>query len=96
MCIRGPARYLEFFTRHLRAQVSVDLLQSEQGMWFYHKRNRNMVVETTENVPALDNFRWFSLGELPLDPAHDRVACPERGGLPDAPVQRDPARARPC
>ncbi|UVS78692.1 NDP-hexose 2,3-dehydratase family protein [Actinokineospora sp. UTMC 2448] len=56
--------YLELFTRRANARVLVDVLQSEQGSWFLHKRNRNMVVEVTEDIPTLDDFCWLTLGQL--------------------------------
>ncbi|MBB1243012.1 NDP-hexose 2,3-dehydratase family protein [Streptomyces durbertensis] len=57
--------YLEFFRDHHPARRRlVDVRQSEQGSWFDRKSNRNMVVETTEDVPALPGFRWTSLREL--------------------------------
>ncbi|QFU89748.1 NDP-hexose 2,3-dehydratase family protein [Amycolatopsis sp. YIM 10] len=56
--------YLEYFTGPGRGQVVVDVLQSEQGAWFWRKRNRNMVVLVTGDVPVRENFRWLSLAEL--------------------------------
>ncbi|QEU97856.1 NDP-hexose 2,3-dehydratase family protein [Streptomyces kanamyceticus] len=56
--------YLEYFREHRRHRVIADVRQSEQGAWFYRKRNRNMVVETVEDVELLDGFRWLTLGEL--------------------------------
>ena len=56
--------YLEYFSGPRRGRVLVDVLQSEQGAWFYHKRNRNMVVETTEDVPVLEDFCWVTIGQL--------------------------------
>ncbi|MFJ8360465.1 NDP-hexose 2,3-dehydratase family protein [Streptomyces sp. NPDC093984] len=56
--------YLEYFMGPHRGTVLADSLQSEQGWWFLHKRNRNMVVETREEVPLLDGFRWVTLPEL--------------------------------
>ncbi|MBY8854759.1 NDP-hexose 2,3-dehydratase family protein, partial [Saccharothrix sp. MB29] len=44
--------------------VLVDVLQSEQNAWFLHKRNRNMVVETTAPVEHDDRFRWLTLGQI--------------------------------
>ncbi|MGW1290638.1 NDP-hexose 2,3-dehydratase family protein, partial [Streptomyces sp. NPDC002586] len=41
-----------------------DVRQSEQGTWFYRKRNRNMVVEPAGDVQVLDGFRWLTLGEI--------------------------------
>lgn len=54
--------YLRLFTEAGRARPLVDVLQSEQGSWFYRKRNRNMVVEVREDVPVLPMFRWLPLG----------------------------------
>jgi dTDP-4-dehydro-6-deoxy-alpha-D-glucopyranose 2,3-dehydratase len=56
--------YLEFFAGPRRGRVLVDVLQSEQGQWFHQKRNRNMVVEITEDIPLLDDFCWLTLGQL--------------------------------
>ncbi|MEU5443598.1 NDP-hexose 2,3-dehydratase family protein [Streptomyces griseofuscus] len=57
--------YTEYFTGDRRgARVLADSLQSEQGWWFLHKRNRNVVVMTDEDVPALDGFRWLSLRQI--------------------------------
>src|SRR5262249_17485966 len=42
--------YLEYFVATRRSGVLVDALQSEQGAWFLHKRNRNMVVEVTDDI----------------------------------------------
>lgn len=52
--------YLEHF-RDPTGRVLADVRQSEQGAWFYRKRNRNMVVEVAEDVEVLDGFRWLSL-----------------------------------
>lgn len=58
----APVRYLEYFTQPGR--VLVDTLQSEHGAWFHQKRNRNLVVETDEDVPPHDDFRWVPLAEV--------------------------------
>lgn len=57
-------RYLEHFRGPGRGRVLVDVLQSEQGAWFWHKFNRNMVVEVTADVPEHEDFRWFTLGQI--------------------------------
>lgn len=57
-------RYLEHFVDRARGRVLVDQLQSEQGSFFLRKRNRNMIVETTEEVPVHDDFCWLTLGQL--------------------------------
>ncbi|MFE1149925.1 NDP-hexose 2,3-dehydratase family protein [Streptomyces albidoflavus] len=56
--------YLERFIGPGRDQVLVDVLQSEQGAWFWRKRNRNMVVLATDDVPLEDNFCWLTLAQL--------------------------------
>ncbi|MEQ4715013.1 NDP-hexose 2,3-dehydratase family protein [Nonomuraea sp. B19D2] len=56
--------YLDYFRRTEGHLVIADVRQSEQGAWFYHKRNRNMVVEVREDVEVLDGFHWLTLGEL--------------------------------
>ena len=56
--------YLEHFAPADPRQVIADVLQSEQGAWFYRKRNRNMVVEVGPEVEAGDDFRWLTLGQL--------------------------------
>jgi oxidase EvaA len=57
-------RYLEYFLAPDRSQVIVDVLQSEQGAWFLGKRNRNMIVRTTGDVPEHDDFAWLTLAQL--------------------------------
>ncbi|MEU4349623.1 NDP-hexose 2,3-dehydratase family protein [Streptomyces sp. NPDC023838] len=56
----NPVPYLEHFTDPRRGRPLADALQSEQGSWFLGKRNRNLIVETTEDVPVRDGFRWIS------------------------------------
>ncbi|ASR34892.1 NDP-hexose 2,3-dehydratase [Prauserella marina] len=59
-----PVPYLEYFQDTSRHNVIVDVRQSEQGSWFQHKRNRNMVVEVAEEVELLDGFCWLTLGQV--------------------------------
>lgn len=56
--------YLDHFLRAGRGRVLADVLQSEQGAWFLGKRNRNMVVETTDEVEVRDNFCWLTYGQI--------------------------------
>jgi len=60
--------YLEHFLAPRRGRILSDVLQSEQGAWFLHKRNRNMIIEIPENVaedvPVLDGFCWLSREQL--------------------------------
>jgi hypothetical protein len=60
------APYVDYFTEAGRGRVLVDSLQSEQGAWFHLKRNRNVVVEVTEEVPVHDDFCWLTLGQIRL------------------------------
>ncbi|MFI9255706.1 NDP-hexose 2,3-dehydratase family protein [Streptomyces sp. NPDC053069] len=56
--------YLEHFLRPRPGSVVADVLQSEHGSWFFRKHNRNMIVETSEDVPAGDDFCWLTLGQI--------------------------------
>ncbi|ANY10592.1 NDP-hexose 2,3-dehydratase family protein [Pseudonocardia sp. HH130630-07] len=56
--------YLEYFRNPGAGRVLSDVLQSEQGSWFYRKRNRNMVVEVEEPFEAHEDFRWIPLGQV--------------------------------
>ncbi len=56
--------YLDLFRDTSRHRVLTDVRQSEQGAWFRQKRNRNMVVEVTEDVPELPGFHWLTLGQV--------------------------------
>ncbi|MEV5773945.1 NDP-hexose 2,3-dehydratase family protein [Streptomyces antimycoticus] len=58
--------YVEYFQQAERHRVLADVRQSEQGSWFFHKRNRNMLVEVAPetDVEVRDGFRWLTLGQL--------------------------------
>lgn len=56
--------YLEHFLNPDPQHVLVDTLQSEQGWWFYQKRNRNLVVWTPREIEVADDFCWMTLGQL--------------------------------
>lgn len=60
----STSRYVEYFLGDHPGRTLVDLLQSEQGSWFHHKRNRNVVVEVDEPVDVHEDFRWFTLAEI--------------------------------
>jgi len=62
----NPTPYVEYFRGTGRGRFLVDTLQSEQGSWFWHKRNRNIVVAVDEEVPLHEDFYWMSLHELRL------------------------------
>jgi oxidase EvaA len=56
--------YLEHFREAPAQNVLADVLQSEQGAWFYRKRNRNMVVEVSPDLEVAEGFRWLTMGQL--------------------------------
>lgn len=56
--------YLDYFLDRNRSRILVDQLQWEQGSAFLRKRNRNIVVEVTADVPLQDGFRWLTLGQV--------------------------------
>ena len=60
----GSTPYAEYFVGSRRGRVLVDVLQSEQGAWFWRKRNRNIVVEVTEDVPLRHDYCWLTLNQL--------------------------------
>jgi oxidase EvaA len=66
MKVHGGAatKYMEYFRPGSRGRVLFDGLQSEQGSWFLHKRNRNIVVETDDDVPLDEDFCWLTLDQI--------------------------------
>jgi oxidase EvaA len=92
---KGAAvRYLEYFTDRSRGRVLADALQSEQGAWFFRKRNRNMVVETTEDVELADDFVWLTIGQLhELMLRDNTVNMDSRTVLSCLPLRPEPAGA---
>ncbi|MEU5283457.1 NDP-hexose 2,3-dehydratase family protein [Streptomyces sp. CA-278952] len=56
--------YLEHFRDVTGRRVVADVLQSEQGSWFYRKRNRNMIVQVDGDVPPHQDFHWLTIGQL--------------------------------
>ncbi len=71
---RGKAPpYLDYFLDRGRTRILVDTLHSEQGARFLRKRNRNIIVETKEDVPLLDDYCWLTLGQLQRLLRHDNV-----------------------
>lgn len=65
--------YLEYFTARDGVRVRYDQLQSEQGGRFFHKRNRNIVVEIAEGQPLeiKPNFAWATLRQIKELMRHD-------------------------
>ncbi|MFC9946569.1 NDP-hexose 2,3-dehydratase family protein [Streptomyces pratensis] len=56
--------YLKYFREAPPQHVITDVLQSEQGSWFYRKRNRNIIVEVSEDIEVLEGFYWLSVSQL--------------------------------
>ena len=56
--------YLEYFQNASKEQILLDQLQSEQGARFLKKRNRNIIIRITEDIPVLKNFIWLTLGQI--------------------------------
>ncbi|MBP2707905.1 NDP-hexose 2,3-dehydratase family protein [Microbispora sp. RL4-1S] len=82
-----PVPYLEHFLDR-RGRVLADVRQSEQGAWFYRKRNRNIVVEVGPHIEAVEGFRWLSLREVyELLAVPDLVNMDARTVLACLPVQ---------
>ncbi|UMP01390.1 NDP-hexose 2,3-dehydratase family protein [Amycolatopsis sp. EV170708-02-1] len=57
-------KLIEYFAPPDPDRVIVDVLQAEQGSWFFRKSNRNMIVETVDDVPKEDDFCWLTLGQI--------------------------------
>ncbi|RYZ76668.1 MAG: NDP-hexose 2,3-dehydratase, partial [Proteobacteria bacterium] len=56
--------YLEYFAERGRCEILLDQLQSEQGARFLKKRNRNIIIKTSEDIPLLEDYRWLTLGQI--------------------------------
>lgn len=56
--------YLEYFTDRDRCEILLDQLQSEQGARFLKKRNRNIIVKTSTDIPVLEDYCWLTLGQI--------------------------------
>lgn len=66
-------KYIQYFTGPERGRVLADVLQSEHGSWFFHKSNRNMIVEVDGDVPLDEDFCWLTLGQLNELLHHDNL-----------------------
>jgi len=60
----AAVKYVDHFLEVGPGALLADSLQSEHGSWFAGKHNRNMIVEVDPDIPVLDDFRWFTLGEI--------------------------------
>jgi oxidase EvaA len=67
----------------------VDVLQSEHGSWVYRKSNRNVIVETADDVPVDEDFIWVTLGQVGRLLLLDNVVnMDSRTVLASAPIHR--------
>lgn len=60
---KKPA-YLDYFINAKPHQILLDQLQSEQGARFLRKRNRNIIIKVDDEIEALEDFRWMTLGQI--------------------------------
>ncbi|MGW6603272.1 NDP-hexose 2,3-dehydratase family protein [Streptomyces sp. NPDC055036] len=89
----SPVPYLSYFRDTGPHRVIADVRQSEQGAWFHRKRNRNMLVEVTDDIEVLDGFCWLSIGQLyRLLAEEDLINMDARTVLSCLPVTGPPAR----
>lgn len=56
--------YLEYFRNAKPEQIMLDQLQSEQGARFLRKRNRNIILKISEEIPVYDDFIWVTLAQI--------------------------------
>ncbi|MFG2832659.1 NDP-hexose 2,3-dehydratase family protein [Streptomyces sp. NPDC048434] len=88
--------YLDHFLRPAPGSVVADVLQSEHGSWFFRKSNRNMIVETRDEVPVAEDFCWLTLGQIGRLLRRDNVVNMDaRSVLASVPTGA-PASGAPC
>lgn len=83
--------YVEFFRAPRPGRVVSDVLQSEQGEWFWRKHNRNIVVEVPPDaeIPEREDHRWFTLAQIHRMLRRDNVVNMDtRTVLSGLPVER--------
>ena len=56
--------FLEYFINKSKSKILIDQLQSEQGGRFLRKRNRNMIVEISDDIQIPENFFWLTLSDI--------------------------------
>lgn len=71
---RSP-RYLDYFCDQESAGCRFDQFQSEQGMRFLDKRNRNVILEIARDRPveAHEDYCWMTLGQLKALSRYDNL-----------------------
>lgn len=83
-------RYLDCFRHPRPGHTLVDALQSEHGDWFWRKRNRHLIVKTTEEVPVHEDYRWLPLDQVRhLIRVDNLVNMDARSVLASLPPMRD-------
>jgi len=65
--------YLEYFVEGRNTRILIDQLQSEQAARFLAKRNRNIIIETLDEVEAHPDFFWLTLGQIKKILAYDNI-----------------------
>ncbi|MCX4591818.1 NDP-hexose 2,3-dehydratase family protein [Streptomyces sp. NBC_01549] len=91
----ADVKYIDYFIRpSAGSRVLADSLQSEHGSWFFRKSNRNMIVETDEDIPHDQDFCWLTLGQIgELLRADNVVNMDARTVLACAPVRYEESGA---
>lgn len=70
----NPPLYLEYFLEKRNdVNILLDQLQSEQGARFLKKRNRNIIIEVTNEIELKENFCWLTLGQIKELLTHDNI-----------------------
>jgi oxidase EvaA len=59
-------KFIEYFLEGNSGRVLFDQLQSEQGTRYFKKKNRNIIIEVSENVELTysEDYAWVTLGQL--------------------------------
>ncbi len=58
------APFLDYFINISKENILFDSVQSEEGGRFYHFQNRNMLVETKDEICIPENFIWMTLNQV--------------------------------
>ncbi|KKP36779.1 MAG: NDP-hexose 23-dehydratase [Candidatus Roizmanbacteria bacterium GW2011_GWA2_32_13] len=56
--------FTEFFLQKNNLHVLYESLQSEQGLRFFGKRNKNIILYTHKHIENMKTHRWFQVEEL--------------------------------
>ena len=56
--------YLEYFIENPDSKVVVDQLQTEQGGRFLKKRNRNIIIEVSDDIKVEEDYYWLTLWQI--------------------------------